>query len=133
MMLRPVLPFSRINDISSEDEEEDDEETEEEAEEDIILSTSKISSSHEVNNYTSFELKDENNITCIYIVEAPKLIDDISTSVPWHVNNCNILVDLNSLKSWQDVTVDCWSWALSKTYISAMAHSEKEILKKNFV
>ena len=73
MMLRPVLPFSRINDISSEDEEEDDEETEEEAEEDIILSTSKISSSHEVNNYTSFELKDENNITCIYIARSSEI------------------------------------------------------------
>ena len=72
MMLRPVLPFSRINDISSEDEE-DDEETEEEAEEDIILSTSKISSSHEVNNYTSFELKDENNMTCIYIARSSEI------------------------------------------------------------
>ena len=84
MMLRHVLPFSQINDISNEDEEEDDEESEEEAEEDIILSTSKISSSHEVNNYTSFELKDENNIIFVQILlEAPKLIDDISTSVPW--------------------------------------------------
>ena len=64
-MLRYVLPFSQINDISNEDEEEDYEESEEEAEEDIILSTAKISSSYEVNNYTSFKLKDENNITFV--------------------------------------------------------------------
>ena len=50
------------------------------------MSTSKTSSSHEVNNYTSFELKDEINITFVHILlEAPKLIDDISTSVPGHV------------------------------------------------
>ena len=77
-----ILLFSKINGISSEDEEEDDE-SEEEAEEDVILSASKISSSHEVNHYTSFELKDENNITFVHILlKAPKLIDDISTSVP---------------------------------------------------
>ena len=100
--------MEKLNDTSSEDEEEDDEVSEEE---DIILSTSKISSSHEVNNYASFELKDENNITFVHILlEAPKLIDDISTTAPWHVNkNCSILVDLNSLKSRQDITIDCWS------------------------
>ena len=84
------------------------------------MSTSKTSSSHEVNNYTSFELKDEINITFVHILlEAPKLIDDISTSVPGHVNKkCNILVDLNSLKSQQDITIDYWSCILPKTYIS---------------
>ena len=75
-MLKHVLPFSQWNYISSEDEEEDDDKSEEEAEEDIILSTSKISSSHKVNNYPSFELKDKNNITFVYILlEAPKLIE----------------------------------------------------------
>ena len=138
-MLRHVLPFSQINDISSEDEEGDDEESEKEAEEDIVLSTSKISSSHEVSSYRSFELNGGNNITFVHILlKALKLIDDINTSVPWHVNkNCNILADLNSLKSRQDIAVDFWSWILSKTYISSskkkMAHFEKEILKKNFV
>ena len=108
-MLRHVLLFSRLNDTSSENEEEDDEESEEA---DMILSASNISSSHEVNNYTSFELKDENNITFVHILpEAPKLINGKSTSVSWLVNkNCNILVDLNSLKSRQDITIDCWSW-----------------------
>ena len=57
--------------------------------------------------------------------------------MPWHVNkNCNILVDLNSLKSRQDITIDCGSWILSKTYTSSSKNkdgpSEKEILKKNF-
>ena len=62
-----------------------------EAEGDIILSTSKISSSHEVNNYISFELKDENNITFVHILlEALKLIDGISTSVAWHINKTAI-------------------------------------------
>ena len=128
-MLRHVLPFSQINDISSEDEE-----FEKEAEGDIILSTSKISSSHEVNNYISFELKDENNITFVHILlEALKLIDGISTSVAWHINkNCNILVDLNSLKSRQDITVDCWSWILSKTYILSSKNKDGPFRKGNF-
>ena len=72
-MLRHVLSFSQLNDISSEYEEEFDEESKEEAEEDIILTTSKISSSHEVNNYTtSFGLKNKNNITFVHILpESP--------------------------------------------------------------
>ena len=103
------------------------------------MSTSKISSSHEVNNYTSFELKDENNITFVHtVLEAPKLIDGISTSVPWHVNkNCSILVDLNSLKSRQDLLSIVGVGLYQKlTYCRRkikMDHSEKEILKKNFV
>ena len=64
-MLRHVLLFSQLNYSLSEDEEKDDEESEEE---DIILSTSKISCSHEVTNYTSFELKDKNNITFVHIL-----------------------------------------------------------------
>ena len=54
--------------------------------------------------YISFELKDENNRTFLHILlEASNIIDDISKYVPWHVNkNCNILVDLNSLKPQQD-------------------------------
>ena len=113
--------------------------SEEEAEEDIILSTSKISSSHEVNNYTSFKLKDENNITFVHtLLEAPKLIGGISTSVLWHVNkNCSILVDLNSLKSRQDLLSIVGVGLYQKlTYCRQkikMDHSEKEILKKNFV
>ena len=105
-----------------------------EAEGDIILSTSKISSSHEVNNYISFELKERNNITFEHILlEALKLIDDTSTSVPWHVNkNCNILVDLNSLKLRQDITVDCWSWILSKPYILSSKNKEGPFRKGNF-
>ena len=83
MMLRHVLSFSQLNDISSEYEEEFDEESEEEAEEDIILTTSKISSSHEVNNYISFGLKNKNNITFYtYIARISNLIDDIISSVP---------------------------------------------------
>ena len=75
------------------------------------MSTSIVSSFYEVNNYTSFERKDENNITFVRILlEAPNSIHDIITSVPWHVNeNYNILVDLNSRKSWQDITIDFWS------------------------
>ena len=46
MMLRQFLFFRKLNDVSSKYEKEDNEEVEEEAEEDIILSTSKISSSH---------------------------------------------------------------------------------------
>ena len=73
MMLRHVLSFSQLNDISSEYEEEFDKESEEKAEEDIILTTSKISSSHEVKNYTtSFGLKNKNNITFVHILpESP--------------------------------------------------------------
>ena len=82
MMLRHVLSFRQLNDVPSEDEEEHNEEFEEEAQEDIISSTSKISSSHQVNNYKSFELKNKNNITFVHILlEASNLIEDISTSV----------------------------------------------------
>ena len=44
--------------------------------------------------------------------------NEISSTVPWHVNkNCVVIVDFERLKSRLDVTIDCWSWILSKTYI----------------
>ena len=79
-MLRQFLFFRKLNDVSSKYEKEDNEEVEEEAEEDIILSTSKISSSHEINNFKSFELKNRNNKNFVLILlDAPNLNNVIST------------------------------------------------------
>ena len=73
-----------------------------------LLVLLKICSFHEVNNYASFELNAKNNITFVHtLLEAPNLIDDISTFVPCHANkNFNILVGLNSLKLRKDITID---------------------------
>lgn len=79
MMLRQFLSFRKLNDVSSEDEKEDNEEVEEEAEEDIILSTSKITSSHEINNFKSFQLKNRNNKNSVLtLLDASNLNNDIS-------------------------------------------------------
>lgn len=114
-MLRQFFSFRKLNDVSSEDEKEDNEEVEEEAEEDIILSTSKITSSHEINNFKSFELKNRNKNVVLTLLDAPNLNNDISTLGSWHVNkNCYIFANLNSLKSQEDLTVGCWSWIFSR-------------------
>ena len=37
---------------------------------------------------------------------------------PWHVQqNCTFIIQITSLKSPKDITIDCWNWYQSKTYV----------------
>ena len=50
---------------------------------------------------------------------------DVSTNVPWHaVEECNVVVDMNSLCSKMDITVDRWNWILSQTCVPQKKISE---------
>ena len=49
---------------------------------------------------------------------SPALIEeDISSNVPWHVNDdCIIVVDLRKLEDRENITYGCWSWKNAKFY-----------------
>ena len=84
-----------------------------------VIRKERIRSPHDVTSYTSFSLS-ENSVSVINDVLTAKVYDveEVSTTVPWHVNkNCVILIDLEKLKSRDDITVDSWTWRNSKTYI----------------
>ena len=75
-----------------------------------------IKSPHDINSYTSLTLKDESIETFSQLFSTSYEKNDVSTKVPWHVvEECNVVVDMNSLCSKMDITVDSWNWILSKT------------------
>ena len=90
-----------------------------ETDDNIVLSIQTIKSPHEARQYSSFVLSDKTIPTLNkLLVSADEYKENISHSVPWHVNdNCIFIFDFESLKSRLDITVDCWNWTLSKTYV----------------
>ena len=56
--------------------------------------------------------------TNTFLLSSEILEENISNNVPWHVNcTCAIVVNLGMLKSRQDITIDSWTWTLSKSYV----------------
>ena len=56
----------------------------------------------------------------------------LGNSVPWHVNdNSYIIVDMNALKSRNDIFVDGWRWTLSKTYVVSSESECGPFAKRN--
>ena len=78
-----------------------------------------IKSPHDINNYASFVLRDDSIKAMNSLLLAVENSDrNISNQVPWLVTeNCHVIVNMSLLKSRLDITVDSWSWILSKTYV----------------
>ena len=77
-----------------------------------------IKSPHDINSYTSLTLKDYSIETFSQLFSASYEKSDVSTKVPWHVvGDCSVVVDMSSLCSKMNITVDSWNWILSKTYV----------------
>ena len=83
----------------------------------------KNKSPHDINSYASFVLRDE--VMNSLLLAAEKSNGNISNRVPQHVTkNCHVIVNMSLLNSRLDITVDSWSWILSKTY-AVSSHSTK--------
>ena len=78
-----------------------------------------IKSPHDINSYASFVLRDDSIKAMNSLLLAVENSDrNISNQVPWLVTeNCHVIVNMSLLKSRLDITVDSWSWILSKTYV----------------
>ena len=85
----------------------------------LIRGKKTIKSQHDLNSYTSFILKDLSLAGMNKLLLSEEILEeDISNSVPWHVNDsCVIVVDLNKLEDRENITYDCWSWKNDKSYI----------------
>ena len=90
-----------------------------------------IKSPHDINSYASFVLRDDSIEAMNSLLLVVKNSDrNISNQVPWHVTeNCHVIVNMSLLKSRLDITVDSWSWILSKTYIVS-SHTTNGLFNK---
>ena len=72
---------------------------------------------HDINSYASFVLRHDSIEAMNSLLLAMNNFNrNISNEVPWHVTeNFHVIVNISSLKSRLDATVDSWSWILSKT------------------
>ena len=102
-------------------------------EEEFITHKKVIKSPHDINSYISLTLKDDSIETLSQLFSTSYEKSDVGTKVPWHVvEECNVVVDMSSLGSKMDITVDRWNWILSKIYV-VLAESRGGPYKKRNV
>ena len=92
-----------------------------------------IKSPHGINSYASFILRDDSIEAMNSLLLAVENSNgNISNQVPWHVTeNCHVTVNMSLLKSRLDITVDSWSWILSKTYVVPSHTANGPFIKVN--
>ena len=78
-----------------------------------------INSPHDINSYASFVLQDDSieamNSLLLVVENSSR---NIRSQVPCHVTEkCHVIVNMSLLNSRFHISVDSWSWILSKTYV----------------
>ena len=90
-----------------------------------------IKSPHNVNSYVSFVLRDDSieamNSLLLAVENSSR---NISNQVRCHgTENCHVILNMSLLKSRLDITVDSWSWIISKTYVVS-SHTTNGLFNK---
>ena len=111
--------FSSSSTISSDDE----------SDESLIIEMKNVKSPHDINSYASFILRDESiKAMNSFLLAEENSGRNISNQVPWHVTeNYHVIVNMSSFKSRLDITVDSWSWILSKTLAVFIGSIDKSL------